>query len=483
MKISCGGACAASRARLLRHGRTEYQQRRTNCAVEAQWHSRGDVLERRIKFVKLYLKNECVDLLKKFTSQCRDTLERKVHPETSLFWKHSSPPEVVCDATGFFPKALLISWQKDGEDVYEDVELRETLPNQDGSFQKRSILKVSAEELQKHTYTCVIEHSSLEKDLVLPVSERRILRDGGSGGGQIGIIIICVVVALAVLVVAGIFIWKKKQSGFKSVPARAYQFESHWSNLDRYKQAIEQLLTKYHTVVEERDELQTRYKDLHKQDQWNKHWIMDIHSLQYRYTTLTPGTQFPEFTVVGLVDGEQFVYYDSNIRKMIPKTEWMKRIEGIIPYYWEKQTQAMWRDQENLKLLLDTIRPKASLSLYPAVVCHATGFFPKAVRISWWKNGKDMDKNVELRKTLPNQDGTFQKRSILKVPVEELLNHNYSCVIQHSSLEKDIVLPVEDFWNAAFYEGPSKYSCVAPIAPVAISVLVAFVCSFAGFVI
>ncbi|KAF7687780.1 hypothetical protein HF521_015008 [Silurus meridionalis] len=64
----------------------------------------------------------------------------------------------------------MIFWKKDGEDVYEDVELRETLPNQDGSFQKRSILKVSAEELQKHTYTCVIEHSSLEKDLVLPDS-------------------------------------------------------------------------------------------------------------------------------------------------------------------------------------------------------------------------------------------------------------------------------------------------------------------------
>ncbi|KAF7687702.1 hypothetical protein HF521_014930 [Silurus meridionalis] len=97
-------------------------------------------------------------------------------PETSVFQKRSFPPEVVCHATGFYPKALLISWQEDGQNVLEDVELRETLPNQDGSFQKRSILKVSAEELQKHTYTCVIEHSSLEKDLVLPVSERRILR-------------------------------------------------------------------------------------------------------------------------------------------------------------------------------------------------------------------------------------------------------------------------------------------------------------------
>ncbi|KAF7687691.1 hypothetical protein HF521_014919 [Silurus meridionalis] len=167
------------------------------------------------------LNEHCSNMnIRNTSGQSALTLEREVPPETSLFQNHSRSPEVVCHATGFFPKALNISWQKDGEDVHKDVELRETLPNQDGSFQKRSILKVSAEDLQKHTYTCVIEHSSLEKDLVLPVSERRILRDGGSGGGsdggQIGIIV-GISVALVVLVVAGIVVWKKKNSGFKPV--------------------------------------------------------------------------------------------------------------------------------------------------------------------------------------------------------------------------------------------------------------------------
>ncbi|KAK3520900.1 hypothetical protein QTP86_002458, partial [Hemibagrus guttatus] len=59
-------------------------------------------------------------------------------PTASVFQKHSPYPEVVCHATGFFPKAVNISWRKDGEDLNEDVELRETLPNQDGSFQKHS---------------------------------------------------------------------------------------------------------------------------------------------------------------------------------------------------------------------------------------------------------------------------------------------------------------------------------------------------------
>ncbi|GAA6111679.1 DLA class I histocompatibility antigen, A9/A9 alpha chain-like isoform X1, partial [Tachysurus ichikawai] len=109
-----------------------------------------------------YLKSDCTDQLKKFVPHSRETLQRKVHSEVSVIQKLSPSPELVCNATGFFPNAVMISWRKDGEDVHEEVVLRVSLINQDGSFQKRSLLKVSAEELQKHTYTCVIQHSSLE---------------------------------------------------------------------------------------------------------------------------------------------------------------------------------------------------------------------------------------------------------------------------------------------------------------------------------
>ncbi|XP_017307135.1 RLA class I histocompatibility antigen, alpha chain 11/11 isoform X2 [Ictalurus punctatus] len=170
---------------------------------------------------KSYLETECIQWLKKYMSYSRETLERTVPPTASVFQKHSSSPDVVCHATGFFPKTVNITWQKDGEDVHEDVDLRETLPNQDGSFQKRSILTVSAEDLQKHTYTCVIQHSSLEKEIVLHKKDLRILNPGGgSGGAPIGIII-GVVAALVVLVavVAGIVVWKKKKnSEFTAAP-------------------------------------------------------------------------------------------------------------------------------------------------------------------------------------------------------------------------------------------------------------------------
>ncbi|KAK3538434.1 hypothetical protein QTP86_002334, partial [Hemibagrus guttatus] len=123
--------------------------------VIKEWESTGY----EAKDQKSFLENDCIDWIKKYVSHDP--------PTASVFQKHSPSPEVVCHATGFFPKEVMISWRKDGEDVNEDVELRETLPNQDGSFQKRSVLKVPAEELQKHTYTCVIQHSSLKEELVL----------------------------------------------------------------------------------------------------------------------------------------------------------------------------------------------------------------------------------------------------------------------------------------------------------------------------
>ncbi|KAI4873002.1 hypothetical protein NFI96_016676, partial [Prochilodus magdalenae] len=155
-----------------------------------------------------HLEHKCIHWLKKYMEYGRSTLERKVPPEVSLFQKNSSSP-VVCHATGFYPKPVRISWQKNGEDLDEDVDLRETLPNQDGTFQRRSILTVSPEELDKHNYTCVVQHGGLEREMVLQVSDRRVL----SGGGSVGVIAGAVVAVLLLILIGcvGGFIWKKKK--------------------------------------------------------------------------------------------------------------------------------------------------------------------------------------------------------------------------------------------------------------------------------
>ncbi|KAF4074730.1 hypothetical protein AMELA_G00242600, partial [Ameiurus melas] len=79
------------------------------------------------------------------------------------------------------------------------------------------------------------------------------------------------------------------------------------------------------------------------------------HSLQYVYTAVTPGLNFPEFTLVGQVDGQQIDYYDSKIRKVIPKTEWIQKVNADDPDYWNRQTQILQGHQETFKVSVDIL--------------------------------------------------------------------------------------------------------------------------------
>ncbi|GAA6076280.1 H-2 class I histocompatibility antigen, Q10 alpha chain-like [Tachysurus ichikawai] len=48
------------------------------------------------QYWKSYLETECIEWVKKLVSYGKETLERKVHPEKSLFQKEASSPELVC---------------------------------------------------------------------------------------------------------------------------------------------------------------------------------------------------------------------------------------------------------------------------------------------------------------------------------------------------------------------------------------------------
>ncbi|KAI4905696.1 hypothetical protein NFI96_029254, partial [Prochilodus magdalenae] len=174
--------------------------------TKLKWEKAGDP-----NYRKHYLDNNCVDFLKQYVEYGRSALEREVPPEVSLFQKDSSSP-VVCHATGFYPKAVNITWQKNGEDLDEGVELREMLPNQDRTFQRRSILNVSAEELNKRNYTCTIQHAGLEKEMVLQVSNRRVLSGGGGGSGDITIGVVVAVLLLVIMGCVGVLIWRRRQA-------------------------------------------------------------------------------------------------------------------------------------------------------------------------------------------------------------------------------------------------------------------------------
>nr|XP_055076109.1 major histocompatibility complex class I-related gene protein isoform X2 [Misgurnus anguillicaudatus] len=76
------------------------------------------------------------------------------------------------------------------------------------------------------------------------------------------------------------------------------------------------------------------------------------------------------------------------------------------------------------------------------VICHATGFYPSNIMMTWKKNQDDHNEDVEVSSTLPNADGSFQKSISLSVKPEEWKKNPdvYRCVVQHVGAEKEIVV-------------------------------------------
>nr|AYC61986.1 class I histocompatibility antigen A1 [Anguilla japonica] len=169
-----------------------------------KWNNDPALLEHR----KQYLTHSCVDWLKKYVSYGRSALERTVAPKVSLLQKASPSPGLTCHVTGFYPRGVMVTWQRNGKELDEDVELGETMPNEDGTFQTRSHLTVKPEDWKGQEYTCTVQHKSLKQDIVMSFKS----------SPPMGVIIGCVLGALILILalVIGVVIWKKRSSGYKT---------------------------------------------------------------------------------------------------------------------------------------------------------------------------------------------------------------------------------------------------------------------------
>uniref|UniRef100_A0A671U9B3 Ig-like domain-containing protein n=1 Tax=Sparus aurata TaxID=8175 RepID=A0A671U9B3_SPAAU len=125
---------------------------------------RWDADKYRITKNEKYLKVIFPEWLRKYLAYGRKL------PSVSLLQKTPSSP-VSCLATGFYPHRASLVWRKDGEELHEEVDHGEILPNHDGTFQMSVDLNLSSVKPEDWTrYDCVFQLfgediiTKLEKD-------------------------------------------------------------------------------------------------------------------------------------------------------------------------------------------------------------------------------------------------------------------------------------------------------------------------------
>ncbi|XP_054145238.1 class I histocompatibility antigen, F10 alpha chain-like isoform X2 [Melozone crissalis] len=221
--------------------------------------------------------------------------------------------------------------------------------------------------------------------------------------------------------------------------------------------------------------------------------IKVLHSLRYLHVAVSePSPGIPQYMQMGFMDGIPFVRYDSEQGRLEPLTQWMK--DGVQPGFWEWQTRNSMRNQhmdaKNLETLqerynqsgglhtrlrvsgcdllsdgsirgshrnayngrdlisfdLESRRFVAADSVEPPDVhvsgkeehrtlilsCHAYGFYPKTIAVSWMKGDETLDQETEWGGIVPNSDGTFHTWARIEALPEE--REQYRCRVEHPGM-------------------------------------------------
>ncbi|XP_027892735.1 putative HLA class I histocompatibility antigen, alpha chain H isoform X3 [Xiphophorus couchianus] len=436
---------------------------------------------------KFYLTQTCVEWLKKYVNYGRSSLMKTVRPSVSFLQRFPSSP-VSCFATGFYPNRAEMFWRKDGEEIHDDVEKGEILPNNDGTFQMSIYLDLSSVPPEDWTrYECVFQLSGVREGLVTRLEKNKINTNevthslkyfytASSGIENPSYV--------SVGLVDDVQISYCDSRTKENIPKQDWMNKVNSEHPNYWKEETETCLAKQQTFKISLEIAKQRFNQ-----------TGGVHVFQQMY-----GCEWDDETgeVKGYdqfgSDGEDLIMLDPQTHQWIsPKPQAVitanrfnnNRIIKELENIYLTQTCVEWLKKYvnyGRRSLMKTDCPSVSLlqrfSSSP-VGCFATGFYPNRAKMFWRKDGEEIHDGVEKGEILPNNDGTFQMN--VDIDLSSVANEDwnkYECVFQLSGVKEDMTTRLE---KTRILRNKSNITNV--IIPVVVAVAVLGLIAVIGFII